>query len=44
MRIVVVNTFFVSLFSFVNRLFFMPEAILQSIETRILSFLSLIHI
>lgn len=40
MRIAVVNTFFVSLFSFVNRLFFMPEAILQSIETRILSFLS----
>ena len=40
MRVATVNAFFVSLFSFVNRFFFMPQDVLQSIENRILLFLS----
>ena len=40
MRVAIVNAFFVSLFSFVHRFFFMPQDILQSIENRILLLLS----
>ena len=40
MRIAIANFFMLSLFSFVNRFFFMPTRILQQIENRVLSFLS----
>ena len=40
MRIAIANSFMLSLFSFVNRFFFMPTRILQQIENRVLSFLS----
>ena len=42
MRVAIVNAFFVSLLSFVNRFFFffMPKDVLQSVENRLLLFLS----
>ena len=40
MRIAIANSFMLSLFSFVNRFFFMPTRILQQVENRVLSFLS----
>ena len=40
MRLAVINVFIYSLFSFVNRFFYMPTRILQNIENQVLSFLS----
>ena len=40
MRLAVINDFLYSLFSFVNRFFYMPTKILQNIENQVLSFLS----
>ncbi len=39
-RIIVVNVFLVSLFSYVNRLFFMPAKVLREVEKRLLNFLT----
>ena len=40
MRLAVINVFLFSLFSFVNRFFYMPTRILHNIESQVLSFLS----
>ena len=44
MRLAVINVFLYSLFSFVNRFFYMPTRILQNIENQVLSFLSRIPV
>ena len=39
-RIIVINSFLVSLFSFVNRFFYMPTRLLHFVENQLLFFMS----